>query len=450
MCLSTAQFRFQSIDDPMAKPDNYPDRLPELLAQAGLSRLADEQQYFLRSQAEQYRFTQQELRQLCDMAVDLAMWDAGSLEDHWPGIPAAGLTPKQRRQRLLEAVRAYWQSLREAPIRYPEIPVSNDYSAERIRRVEVEKERLGLGWCPVASPRTRCCNLLTLDAVENCGFDCSYCSIQSFYHGDEVRFDSRFAEKLAALEIDPDKTYHIGTGQSSDSLMWGNQAGILDALIAFAEGHPNVILELKTKSKNINHLLKRELPPNLLCTWSLNPQLVIDNEEHLTASLAERLRAARRLADRGVLVGFHFHPMIRYQGWQVGYGDIFERLTGEFDPQEVALVSLGTLTYIKPVIKQLRERPGFKSRILQLPMVEAEGKLSYPEEIKREMFSFAYRSLAPWHDRVFFYLCMENPRLWQPVFGFDYPSNEAFEEAMKASYLQKIEAKRRLGSGFGR
>ena len=67
---------------------------------------------------------------------------------------------------------------------------------------------------------------------------------------------------------------------------------------------------------------------------------------------------------------------------------------------------------------------------------------SYPEEIKREMFTFAYRALAPWHGEVFFYLCMENPRLWQPVFGFDYPSNQAFEEGMKASYLRKIEARR--------
>jgi spore photoproduct lyase len=413
-----------------------------MLEAAGGSQLAREQRDFLLQQARDYRFTQQELKQLCDIAVDLNMWEAGSLESIWPDAIAGRFAPKQRRRLLLEQVRCHWQSLKEKPFRYPEIPVSNGYSAERIKRISVEKERLGLGWCPVASPRTRCCNLLTLDAVENCGFDCSYCSIQSFYHGDEVRFDSRFAEKLAALEIDPQRIYHIGTGQSSDSLMWGNQGGMLDALLAFAERHPNVILELKTKSKNINHLLKQRVPPNVLCTWSLNPQAVIANEEHLTATLDERLGAARRLADKGVLVGFHFHPMIRYADWQADYGALFRRLIETFTAEEVALVSLGTLTYIKPVIKQLRERADFKSRILQMPMVEADGKLSYPDKIKREMFGFAYRSLAAWHGRVFFYLCMENPRLWQPVFGYDYPSNQAFEEAMKQSYLQKIAAKR--------
>lgn len=426
----------------MARYHDSIEKTQAMLEVAGWSRLEESQRIFLQQQALTYRFTQQELKQICDIAVDMAMWGEDELARVWPVLDETGLAPKPRRQQLLSYLRQHWQALKEKPFRFAGIAPPNSHNGERIRRVNVEKERLGLGWCPVASPRTRCCNLLTLDAVENCGFDCSYCSIQSFYHGDEVRFDSRFPEKLAALQIDPQKHYHIGTGQSSDSLMWGNQAGILDALLAFAERHPNVILEFKTKSKNINHLLKREIPPNVLCTWSLNPQVVISHEEHLAASLDERLNAARRLADKGALVGFHFHPMIRYDGWQSGYGGIFERLCGSFDVDEVAMVSLGTLTYIKPVIKQLRDRPGFKSRVLQMPMVEAEGKLSYPEEIKREMFSFAYQSLAAWHGRVFFYLCMENPRLWQPVFGYDYASNEAFEEAMKRSYFDKIEAKR--------
>jgi spore photoproduct lyase len=293
----------------------------------------------------------------------------------------------------------------------------------------------------VASERTRCCNLLTLDAVENCGFACSYCSIQSFYHDDEIHFDSSFADKLGALELDREETYHIGTGQSSDSLMWGNRFGVLDALMDFARRHPNVLLELKTKSKNVAYLLKNPVPPNVVCTWSLNPQRVIENEEHRTASLEERLAAARRVADKRIVVGFHFHPMVQYADWKADYSALFARVEEGFDPSEVALVSLGTLTFTKSVIRQIRSA-GFKSRILQMPLTESAGKLSYPDEIKLELFSHAYRSLASWHDRVFFYLCMEDQRLWRPVLGFEYPSNQAFEEAMKASYLEKIRGTR--------
>ncbi|MCU7874220.1 MAG: radical SAM protein [Candidatus Thiodiazotropha sp. (ex Lucinoma borealis)] len=408
------------------------------MQQSGIERLDSHHQQFIQQQALAFRFTQQELRQLCDIATDLTMWGEAGLNKVWPEIDSEKLAPKQQRQRLLQQLRNHWSQLKEQPNSYPALPIAPAHNTQRIKRTHTEKAKLALGLCPVASPRTRCCNLMTLDAVENCGFDCSYCSIQSFYHGDEVRFDSRFGEKLAQLEIDPDRFYHIGTGQSSDSLMWGNQAGILDALLDFARSHPNVMLELKTKSKNISHLLKADCPPNLLCTWSLNTPTLIANEEHLTATLDERLRAARRLADRGVLVGFHFHPMIHYQGWCDDYAALFQRLADEFTADEVVLVSLGTLTYIKPVIKQLRARKGFRSKILQMPMVESDGKLSYPQAIKQEMFSFAYQSLRAWHDKVFFYLCMENHHLWQPVFGYEYPSNQAFEEAMKQAYLSKI------------
>ena len=105
-----------------------------------------------------------------------------------------------------------------------------------------------VGRCPVASDETVCCNLYTIDAVENCGFGCNYCTIQTFYD-DQVLFDSKLPEKLKKLDFDPDRFYHLGTGQSSDSLMWGNQHRILDSLRDFAEENPNVLLELKTKSK---------------------------------------------------------------------------------------------------------------------------------------------------------------------------------------------------------
>jgi len=107
------------------------------------------------------------------------------------------------------------------------------------------------------------------------------------------------------------------------------------------------------------------------------------------------------------------------------------------------MISIGTLTYIKPVIRLLRAQQ-FKSKILQMPFEDAAGKLSYPFDVKLELFSHAYRSFSPeWHDEVFFYMCMEDPRLWSPVFGREYTSNEEFEADMKNSYMKKIDLLRR-------
>jgi spore photoproduct lyase len=278
---------------------------------------------------------------------------------------------------------------------------------------------------------------LTLDAVESCGFDCSYCSIQSFYKQNTITFDSGFKDKLLGLKLDKNKTYHIGTGQASDSLMFGNREGVLDALFDFARENPNVILEFKTKSDNIKYFLQNDLPKNILCTWSLNTPTIIQNEEHLTASLQKRIDSARRLADLGVKVGFHFHPIVEYENYLAEYKEVYDKLLATFSADEVALVSFGTLTFIKPVIKQLRERE-FKSKITQMPFEDASGKNSYPDYTKVEMFKHAYESFSPWHKSVFFYLCMEEHQMWKKTFGYEYSTNNDFERAMLSSYASKL------------
>ncbi len=428
-----------------ADPD-YPAKFERIAADTPCYRLlAPPQRAQVRERALRYRFTRQELQLVSEIARDLAMWRQGDLASLWPE-QAAPAPDRETKKRRLRALRQQWQALREAPNHYPPLPQTRSLPLKA--RVESrDKGTLGLGFCPVASPRTRCCNLLTLDAVENCGYGCTYCSIQSFYEGGRVVFDDRLEQKLAALPIDPSRVYHIGTGQSSDSLMWGNSHGLLDTLIDFAGRHPNVILELKTKSANVSHLLGRDLPPNMLFTWSLNPQPVIDHEEPGTAPLAQRLAAAGQLAARGAIVGFHFHPMIHYQGWERDYGALFQALQAGFQPAQVAMVSLGTLTFTRPVIRRIRER-GDPTQILKLPLVEADGKLSYPDPLKLALFTHAWERFAPdWREQVFFYLCMENPRFWKPVFGFEYHSNEAFEAAMKQSYRNKIESLRRRADG---
>jgi len=402
--------------------------------------LETETKIFLEQRAAELRLSFQDCRQACEIALDFQMWGSDSIADVWPGEVSRTAPSKSHKQQAMKQLRSCWEDYRGHANQYPEINCAPKISAASRPRA-IEKTSLGLGRCPVASPRTLCCNLQTLDAVDNCGYGCSYCSIQSFFDGKQISFDKGFADKLKNLELDADKTYHIGTGQSSDSLMWGNSHGVLDALIEFARANPNVILELKTKSANVHHLLRSDVPKNILCTWSLNTPTLIQNEEHGTATLDKRLDAARKMADAGFVVGFHFHPIVHYDRWQQDYRLLVERLCSSFEAQEVALVSMGTLTYIKPVIRDIRKR-SIPTQILKMPMVDSDGKLSYPEEIKLSLFSHVYDCFAEsWKKSVFFYLCMENQRLWKPVFGYEYASNDEFEAAMKAAYLDRINSR---------
>ena len=389
--------------------------------------LKENQKEFIKDRAYRYHLSFQELKKLVEIAIDLNMWIEEPIEKIWRDF--------DRKKEALNYINRIYEELKNKPKEYKNFKIDK----EKTHKIKFEKKdkELGFGMCPVAGPKTRCCNLWTLDMVESCGYDCSYCSIQSFYNEDTITFNTNLKEKLLAIKLDKNEIYHIGTGQSSDSLMWGNRGGVLDALFEFAKKNPNVILELKTKSDNIRYLLENSYPKNIITTWSLNPQTIVEKEERLTSSLMDRLDAAKRIHDKNRLVGFHFHPMVYYKDYKKEYKEIFDFLTKNFDPKRVAMVSFGTLTFIKPVIKKLRLR-AFKSKILQMPLVDAAGKLSYPLEIKKEMFKFGYESLKAWHNRVYFYLCMEDHSLWKDVFKREYPTNESFELDMKYHYLSKI------------
>jgi len=408
---------------------NYEEKFQTSIQNTFFDKLTQEEQHFIRSKAFEFGFSHQEIKQIIDMARDLELWDEGSI--------ASLFSEHTHKKVVFTRLKKAYEDLRDKPNSYKNFRLKNIPQEQKYTFKTEEKKGFGLGLCPVASEKTRCCNLLTLDAVESCGFDCSYCSIQSFYNQNTITFDSSFKDKLLTLQLDPNKTYHIGTGQSSDSLMWGNREGILDALFDFARKYPNVILEFKTKSDNIKYFLEHEIPKNILCTWSLNTQTIIDNEEHLTASLDKRIKAARKVADKGVKVGFHFHPIVEYEEYLNEYEAVYSQLINSFDPQEVALVSFGTLTFIKPVIKQLRSRE-FRTKITQIHHADASGKSSYPLSIKQEMFRHAYKSFSKWHHKVFFYLCMEEHSLWRECFGYEYATNNDFERDMLYSYTQKL------------
>ena len=390
--------------------------------------------------ADDFRFTQQDLRRFVEFCLDFAMWNQESPFSSWQRWHRASpLTGKAFKQYAFRRFEQLVVALVDDGIQYDEIPeLPTAYKKTKIKKSRPDEHKKIFGMCPVYSEKTLCCNLRTIDAVKNCGFGCSYCSIQTMFTGDEVFFDDGFTEKLQGIQLDPKRHYHIGTGQSSDALMWGNKNGILDSMFEFARKWPRALIEFKTKSKNIRYFLNRPVPENIVCSWSLNPDGVIANEEHLTASMKERLDAARRVADQGIKVAFHFHPMIYFSDWQQHYAELMQDIQCYFSPQEVLFVSFGTLTFPKPVLKKIRGN-GIQSQILRMPMVaNPEGKMTYPDDIKIKLFTFAFEQFQHWHERVFFYLCMEEKRHWLTAFGFDYENNDLFEQAFHRSVWAKI------------
>lgn len=425
------------LTDKMTAPFDYAEKFESFKQQTLYERLVPQQQDFIRNIAFAHHFTFQEFRQVVEVCRDLGMWREGSLEDWWKtATTQTAAKGPQLKKHLIQNLHAHITKLKSAPVIYPTAALTRPKQREKNLIATEDSEKKIHGMCPVASEKTVCCNLRTIDAVENCIFGCSYCTIQTFY-SDNIVFHENFAEKLRAIQLEPDRFYHFGTGQSSDALAWGNRNGILEAICRFAADHPNILMELKTKSDNIRYFLENEVPANIVCSWSMNTPTIITNEEHFTASLEKRIGAARQVADKGVKVSFHFHPMVYYEGWQRDYPEIAATLMRQFKPEEVLFISFGSVTFIKPVIQKIRAL-GYQTKILQTEFVsDPHGKLTYADDVKIEMFKTMYEIFAPWREQVFMYLCMEKAAIWENTFGYVYQNNEEFEQAFGAKTMCK-------------
>ena len=378
-------------------------------------------------------FTRSEKLEIVKEEADLLEWKEESFVLSHP-ISASGKDGRDG-ERYISELRRHMKRLRESETDYSNFFPQKRSQGKTKKLMSDQKLVLSRCPCPVDGEKTRCCKLRTLDAVMQCAFGCSYCSIQAFYNENEIRIVSNLREKLEAMEIGDD-VWHIGTGQASDSLLLGDDYGTLSALATFAEKHPNIVLEMKSKAGR--DVFNRPWPRNMVFTWSLNAPTIIEKEEHFTASLTERLKMAEKARDNGNLVGFHIHPMFYFKGWEKEYGEVVEAIVSNFRPEEICMIGIGTLTFTKAVIKRLREM-GQESKVLQMELTEAAGKYSYPLDKKEKMFRHIYASFPEEYRKgVFFYLCMEDPSLWKPVLEREYSSDKEFEMDMKKNYLRKI------------
>ena len=175
-----------------------------------------------------YRFSYQDLRQLSIIARDFYMWDEFGVKKCIENFEISQNRPLTKKD-VISHVKGEWNSLKTSKIKYDTVDTKN-LPRPVPRKIQVsEQDNEVFGMCPVASEKTVCCNLMTIDAVQGCSLGCSYCSIQTFYTDGKISIDKNLKEKLSNIPLDPNKNYHIGSGQSSDSLAVGNREGVLDA-----------------------------------------------------------------------------------------------------------------------------------------------------------------------------------------------------------------------------
>ena len=154
--------------------DPYLVKLNQAFDRPPAHALSPEDCTAIRTAALNFRFSFQEIKILMEMALDFRSWDEKPI--------VYRLRRKFRsREDAFSGIRREWENAKNTVKTYNGFTGRSSREGAGVKEiVDIDRPSPGFGRCPVASPKTRCCNLLTLDAVEGCGFDCSYCSNPPF------------------------------------------------------------------------------------------------------------------------------------------------------------------------------------------------------------------------------------------------------------------------------
>jgi spore photoproduct lyase len=271
--------------------------------------------------------------------------------------------------------------------------------------------------CPGSKPGLMCCNYFVLNLGLQCDMNCSYCYLQSFINSPVLTLYSNIERALNELsqlrQLNPHSSLRIGTGEVVDSLSLDPITLFSRPLIEFFQTVPKWTLEFKTKSDAVDQFLDCEHAGNVIVSWSINPQAVVQNEEHGTASLERRLLSAERVLKKKFLVAFHIDPMIYHPEWRDNYASLVDEICRRFTPEHISTISLGALRFQPEQRAMMRERFGAKSWVtLAETFVSRDGKMRYAQELRAEMLKFVLDRFKANNKAWRIFLCMETPETW--------------------------------------
>lgn len=275
--------------------------------------------------------------------------------------------------------------------------------------------------CP-CTPAYLGCGYRIINTDLNCPLDCSYCILQSYLEHPwltaYVNHD-KLAQEVDQLSRRQRGYFRIGTGELGDSLALDPLTERSRELFQIFSSYPHAILELKTKTTSIELLLTQKYLPQAVIAWSLNAEEVAQREERGAPPVWERILAAKEVAKKGYRVAFHFDPLIWYQGWQEGYGQVVEFLMANIPAEKIAWISLGALRFLSK-LKAIIKKRFPKSLCLTQEFIRGlDGKYRIFRPLRVEMYRqlMQYFRSSDTYRKVKYYLCMESKEVWDEIFG---------------------------------
>ena len=278
--------------------------------------------------------------------------------------------------------------------------------------------------CPGTSSYT-CCDYTILHTGTFCTMDCSYCILQAYFHPPVLQYFTGLEALGSNLEktFNQDKIFRIGTGEYTDSLIWEKISLQPQFLVKKFAQQNSCILELKTKTVNVESLLDLDHNGKTIIAWSLNTDEIISSEERGTTTLKTRLEAAKLVEAKGYKLAFHFDPMVIYPGYKNHYKEVIHQIFKYVNPENIVWISIGSFRFM-PALKSVIEKRFKDSKICYGEFILGlDNKMRYFKPLRISLYKEIIQTIKEYAPDLLLYFCMEDEEVWEKSMGF-FPKKE--------------------------
>ena len=141
----------------------------------------------------------------------------------------------------------------------------------------------------------------------NCIYDCRYCFLQGMYPSAHYVLFINFEDFLSDInakssQCAPEPSWFF-SGYDCDSLALDQISNFVPSFLPYFKDNPTAHLELRTKSVNIQSILKHEPLANIITAFSFTPDELGKQIEKGVPTVSSRIKAMQKLTQPVGLLG---------------------------------------------------------------------------------------------------------------------------------------------------
>ena len=242
----------------------------------------------------------------------------------------------------------------------------------------------------------------------NCIYDCEYCFLQGKHMSAHYLLFVNYEDFLSEIKNKiKDNKFHktyFFSGYDCDSLALDGITGFVDNFLPIFKKNKNGILELRTKSTQINSILKHKPINNCILAFSFTPDKISRKIEHKTPSVKKRIKAIKELADKGWKIGLRFDPIIPTLNFNNDYEELIKDIASSIPKKNLHSISFGMMRFPKKIFKKINKELTSKE-IYKFPITKRNNLFSYPKELENKLSEFIYKTIKKNLGKVPIYNC---------------------------------------------